>query len=143
MFAVVYREFLWNSEPAYDVLLENFLNCFGGNVYQGLSFDPFGEVFNGHHCVFIISLCYGQRAYKVHSPPLEGPSGAISCKGPECPFDFGLSFWQASQVLTTSFASFSADGQKKSCLNALAARGLMPMWDPQMPAWISFRSSMP
>ena len=70
-------------------------------------------------------------------------AGAMSCKGSEGLLDFGPSFWQASHVLTTFSASFSADGQKKPCLKAFAARGLMPMWDPQMPEWISLRSSMP
>ena len=73
MFAIVYREFLWNPEPAYDVLPEKLPNDFGGDVYQGFSFDPFGEVFNGHHCIFVISLGGRQGANEVHSPPLERP----------------------------------------------------------------------
>ena len=81
LFAIVYRQLFRFPESVYDVLPENFLDCLGGYIYQGLSFDPFGEVFNSHHCVFVISSCCGQRAYKVHSPPLEGPSGGYQLQG--------------------------------------------------------------
>ena len=75
LFAIVYREFLRYPEPAYDVLPKEFPNYLGGDFYQGLSFDPFGEVFYGHHCIFVISLGSRQGAYEVHSPPLERPVG--------------------------------------------------------------------
>ena len=75
LFAVIYCELLWDAEPAYDVLPKKFPNCLGGDFYQGFSFDPFGEVFNGYHCILVISLGCRQRAYEVHSPPLERPGG--------------------------------------------------------------------
>ena len=130
LLAIVYRELLRYPEPAYDVLPKKFLNCLGGDFYQGFSFDPFGEVLYGNHCIFVISL--GSREGPTRSIPhsWRGQAGAISCNGSEGLLDFGPSFWQASHVLTTFFASFSADGQKKPCLKAFAARGLMPMWDP-------------
>ena len=56
LFAIVYREFLWYPKPANYVLPKEFAICFGCDAYQRLSFDPFGEVFNGHHSIFIISL---------------------------------------------------------------------------------------
>ena len=75
LLAIVYRELLRYPEPAYDVLPKEFSDCLGGDFYQGLSFDPFGEVLYGNHCIFVISLGSRQGAYEVHSPPLENPGG--------------------------------------------------------------------
>ena len=66
LFAIIYREFLRYPEPAYDVLPKEFLDCFGGDIYQGLGFDPLDEVLYNNHCIFVISL--GRRQGGLPGP---------------------------------------------------------------------------
>ena len=73
MLAIVYGDFFWYAEAAYNILLEKLLQGSGSNISECLSFDPLREIFHCNCSILVISWRRGQGPNDVDAPSCEGP----------------------------------------------------------------------
>ena len=55
LFAIVHRDFFWDTEATHDVLPEEFLQGSGRDVSECLGFDPLREVLYCDCCILEVS----------------------------------------------------------------------------------------